>query len=238
VFKAGSVILAALCLAACVVPKPQRESAPGAVPAPPHVEVPAGATAPTGADTYRIDAAQSELRLLVHRAGSLARLGHNHVIVNRALGGWVKFSGDTAAATFLLTVPVADFVVDDARTRAEEGGDFADEVPPDAKAGTRHNMLSAALLDGDHFPAIVLKSIAVVRTSDALSATITAEIAGHRSTLVVPFEIDTAGGRIAASGTAVLRQSALGLAPFSVMLGALQVQDEFTVKFKLVALAN
>jgi hypothetical protein len=32
-----------------------------------------------------------------------------------------------------------------------------------------------------------------------------------------------------------LRQSALGLKPFSIMLGALQVQDEFTVKFTLVA---
>jgi hypothetical protein len=44
-----------------------------------------------------------------------------------------------------------------------------------------------------------------------------------------------AAGRISASGTAVLRQSDMGLTPLSVMLGALQVQDELTVKFKLVA---
>ena len=32
---------------------------------------------------YRIDERQSELRILVYRAGPLARLGHNHVMVNR-----------------------------------------------------------------------------------------------------------------------------------------------------------
>jgi hypothetical protein len=32
-----------------------------------------------------------------------------------------------------------------------------------------------------------------------------------------------------------LRQSTLGLTPYSLMLGALQVQDALTVKFKIVA---
>jgi hypothetical protein len=35
-----------------------------------------------------------------------------------------------------------------------------------------------------------------------------------------------------------LRQSDLGLTPFSVMLGALQVQDEMHIKFKIVASAT
>ena len=36
---------------------------------------------------YRVDENQSELRVLVYRAGAMARLGHNHVLVNRALCG-------------------------------------------------------------------------------------------------------------------------------------------------------
>jgi hypothetical protein len=32
-----------------------------------------------------------------------------------------------------------------------------------------------------------------------------------------------------------LRQSGVGLTPYSLMLGALQVQDTMTVKFKIVA---
>jgi hypothetical protein len=54
---------------------------------------------------------------------------------------------------------------------------------------------------------------------------------------VVPFVLTISPDRISAAGTAVLRQSDLGLTPISAMLGALQVQDEITVKFKFVAAA-
>ena len=54
---------------------------------------------------------------------------------------------------------------------------------------------------------------------------------------VVPFVVEVSSDRISASGSVVLRQSDLGLTPISVMLGALQVQDEITVKFKFVAAA-
>jgi len=43
---------------------------------------------------------------------------------------------------------------------------------------------------------------------------------------------------LSASGSFELRQSALGLTPYSLMLGALQVQDAMTVKFRLVATSN
>jgi hypothetical protein len=41
-----------------------------------------------------------------------------------------------------------------------------------------------------------------------------------------------------ASGELSLRQSALGLKPFSVMLGALQVLDEIKVRAQIVARAS
>ncbi len=63
-------------------------------------------------------------------------------------------------------------------------------------------------------------------------------MAGHESTLAVPFTVDIAPGRLSAGGTFTVRQSALGLAPFSVLLGALRVQDEMRVKFEFVAAAN
>ena len=44
--------------------------------------------------------------------------------------------------------------------------------------------------------------------------------------------------RLTATGTLELRQSALGLAPYSLMLGALQVQDAMTIKFKIVAVTG
>ena len=40
---------------------------------------------------------------------------------------------------------------------------------------------------------------------------------------------------LVASGEATLRQSQFGLVPFSVMMGALQVQDEMQLQFRIVA---
>ncbi len=105
-----AAILAPL-LAACGVPKPRQE-APHAPPSSVDMEPPAGP------GVYRIDPARSELRLLVYRAGTMARLGHNHVIVNHAVAGWARYSGRPAAASFSLRVPVADFVIDDAQMRS------------------------------------------------------------------------------------------------------------------------
>jgi len=108
---------------------------------------------------YRVDESRSELRILVYKGGPLARLGHNHVMVNRALRGEVKLAD--SGSGFSLNVPAAGFLVDDAQARREEGADFGSEVSDDAKSGTLRNMLSAAVLDADEFPAITIRSIAV-----------------------------------------------------------------------------
>jgi hypothetical protein len=227
---------ACLCvgLAACGAPKTRQSPAMPEGVEPTHP--------PAGAAAYSIDSAQSELRLLVYRAGPMARFGHNHVILNRAIGGWVDAAARPESASFSLYVPVADFVVDDARARSEEGQDFSAEVPEEAKSGTRHNMLGAALLDAERFPIMTLTSVGIAQDptlpeSGKLVATLTVGLAGHESTLVVPFLLTISPDRISAAGTAVLRQSDLGLTPISAMLGALQVQDEITVKFKFVAAA-
>ncbi len=235
--KTCAVVCAAALLAACGASN-TRQTHEGGAAAPMPVRPPAGVAA------YRIDSAQSELRLLVYSASPMARLGHNHVIINRAVSGWVDAAG-AAGGSFSLQVPVADFLVDDAQARAAEAPDFSQEVTEDARAGTRHNMLGPALLDAVRFPTITISSIAVTPAAQGqgpdteaprrLVATLAVQVAGHASRLTVPFKLETAAGRISASGTAVLRQSEMGLTPFSVMLGALQVQDELTVKFKFVA---
>jgi hypothetical protein len=184
---------------------------------------------------YRIDAASSELRILVYKAGSLASLGHDHVIINRKLGGWMGVGVNEGS--FWLQVPAGGFVVDDPAARAAEGPDFASDVPDDAKAGTLHNMLSAALLDADRYPDITVQSLSTRVQASQGSATVSIQVAGRASTVVVPFTVERSPGHVSATGAVKLRQSDLGLTPFSVMLGALQVRDEFEVKFALVALA-
>jgi hypothetical protein len=140
---------------------------------------------------------------------------------------------------FSLTMPAAGFVVDDAQSRREEGVDFAAEVPDDARTGTLHNMLSTAMLDADEFPVILISGVVAAASHGAESGEMTAvvafSVAGHESKIEVPFALQIDAARLAATGTLELRQSALGLTPYSLMLGALQVQDTMTLKFKIVA---
>jgi hypothetical protein len=228
VFKNFAAACLCVGLAACGAPKTRQS--------PSMAEAVEQARPPAGAAAYSIDSAQSELRLLVYRAGPMARLGHNHVILNRAVGGWVDAAARPESASFSLYVPVADFVVDDARARSEEGEEFSAEIPEEAKSGTRRNMLSAAVLDAERFPVITLTSIGITQVPEGnFTATLTIGVAGHESTHAVPFTLTISPDRISAAGSVVLRQSDLGLTPLRVMLGALQVQDDITVRFRFVA---
>ncbi len=172
---------------------------------------------------------------MVYRAGPLAALGHDHVIVNRHLGGTVRSAATPAESSFALAVPVAAFLVDLPEARREEGENFQAEISEEAKAGTLRNMLGSALLDAAQYPEITLASERVYQRGDTWRARVRVRIAGRESSIDLPFELERDADRITARGTATLRQSELGLAPFSVMLGALQVRDDVTVKFRLVA---
>jgi hypothetical protein len=252
VFKKLSIGLLALLLAACGAPRPRP-----ATPQNP-VESPSTPNLPLPGRTYRIDESHSELRILVYRAGPLAHLGHNHVIINRSLHGVVNLA-EAGGSVFSMEVPVAGFVVDDAQARSQEGADFAAAVPDDAKSGTLHNMLSTSLLDADEFPTIVVKSAAAAGprgaphagVQDAAGAVVQGgpssgdmivamaiSVAGHESTIEVPLNLQSDSSHLSASGSLELRQSALGLTPYSLMLGALQVQDAMTIKFNIVADSN
>lgn len=226
--RLGLVLLSCL-LVSCHAPAPHE-------PPKPTSELPALPPTPGGnAHTLQIDAAQSELRILVYRAGAMAAFGHNHVIINRSLGGWVQEGAHANGDKLYLTIPVAGFVVDDAAARREEGADFADEVSEEAKAGTMRNMQGALLLDAEHYPTITLRSVEVSDTGGGLAARMTVNVAGRESSLLVPFSLEAAPGRLTAQGSVQLRQSELGLTPFSALLGALKVQDEMRLKFTLVA---
>jgi len=231
VLKTLSVVALAAALAACAL---KAHHAPVQNPGESVRPVELGARG----KLYRIDEGQSELRVLVYRAGPLARLGHNHVILNRAIRGGVSLG--EGLPEFRLTVPAAAFVVDDALARREEGPDFATEIPDEAKSGTLRNMLGTALLDADEFPVITLNSVAVTASQEApdlgsMIATVVISVAGHESTVHVPFMLRSEPKRLSATGSLGLRQSDLGLTPYSLMLGALQVQDLMTVKFTIVA---
>jgi hypothetical protein len=168
----------------------------------------------------------------------LANLGHNHVMVNRALTGRVQIGAGVSASSFSLRMRADGFVVDDAQSRQEEGGDFPGDIPEDAKAGTRRNMLGSAVLNAAEFPDITVKSATLTGTLNELNADLEISAAGHSSRISVPLTLQGDAHQIIASGSMELRQTALGLVPYSLMRGALQVQDAMQLKFKITVPTN
>ena len=72
--------------------------------------------------------------------------------------------------------------------------------------------------------------------SGAVLAHVQSSVRGQLRTFTVPVRYRLEGkGALEISGEFPLRQSELGLTPFSAMLGALQVQDEMRVNFHIVA---
>jgi len=53
----------------------------------------------------------------------------------------------------------------------------------------------------------------------------------------VPLSYELSGGTLTVTGELRLRQSELGLTPFSALMGALAVEDEMRVRFRIVARA-
>lgn len=227
-FNRVAVAAVVLILSACGAPRP-RPSAPQ-----PPVHPAAGLQSLPPPGAYSIDSQDSELRILVYRAGPLANLGHNHVMVSRAVTGLVQVGSSISASSFSLKVPVESFVVDDAEARREAGGDFPGDIPPDAKLGTRRNMLGAAVLNAAEFPVITVTSAALSGTPDELSAELTISVAGHEARILAPCNLQGDAHRLTATGSMELRQTAIGLAPYSLLHGALQVEDAMQLKFSIV----
>jgi polyisoprenoid-binding protein YceI len=187
---------------------------------------------------YTVAPDQSLLTLLVFRGGALAKAGHNHVIASHSMTGMAWVPADPERASFEVHVPVGDLTVDEPKLRALEGTQFAAEVPDSAREGTKKNMLSEPMLDGAHFPEVVLRSQAMERGAEGLLTQVSVSIRGQTRTIAVPMRYEVKANEVRAQGQFTLKQTDLGLTPFSLLGGALRVEDEMTVKFSVVARAE
>jgi hypothetical protein len=242
--RALGAALPALLLCGC--PLPPRAPAPVGVGVPTPTEKPA----PHEGTPYDIVAAESLLLIRVYRGGALGSAGHNHVIASHSLSGAVYVPGNLMRASFEVHVPVAELSVDEPELRErEKSADFPPEVPESARQGTRRNMLGAALLDGEHNHEIVLRALRLepdtaaggteaAGGARAVLARVQTTVRGEVRAITVQVSYSLADGALTASGEGRIRQSDLGLTPFSAMLGALQVQDEMRVSFRIVARAS
>lgn len=236
--RSGCKILLVLFLTCVLAGCPTRPPPPPAAvrnaPPPP--------LAPHVGRPYDIVASQSLLTVRVYRGGALPSAGHNHLIASRTLGGTIYLPAEVLESSFEVRFAVAELTVDEPELRAlEPPGEFPPEVPQSAREGTRRNMLGSAVLDADDYPEVVLRAVRLERGGAAapagLTARMDAQVRDQHHTLSVPVSYQVAGDTLTVTGESELRQSELGLTPFTALMGALAVQDEMRVRFRIVARA-
>lgn len=206
---------------------------------PPVEEKPALPPAPTadlrGAVIYDVNPQASEVHILVYRGGTLARLGHNHVMTSRSLSGRVWVNAALEKSGFELSFAVAQLIVDDPEARRAAGSDFPPDIPQADRDGTRNNMLKVEVLDTDHYPDVTLQSVRVAGTAQAPQITARIKIKDASRDIPIAANVQLQDPRLIATGEFDLQQTDFGIKPFSVGLGTLEVQDRLHLRFKIVA---
>jgi hypothetical protein len=178
-----------------------------------------------GQPVYRIDPARSLVTIEVRRGGSLARLGHDHVVASHDVRGYVL----PDAGRSDLYVALDRLVVDEPALRTEAGLDT--QPTADAIAGTRRNMLEKTL-EASRYPFAMIS----VRRSDAegpLNVSIT--LHGVTRAMQVPVELRSDDDAIDVAGRLTLAQTDFGIVPLSILGGAIEVQDRVDLRFHVRA---
>lgn len=182
-----------------------------------------------GKRILRVDGKQSMVVLEVRRAGPFAHLGHDHVVATHDVSGFV--APDAGRAD--LSVPLDKLVVDEKDLREEAG--FGTQPTPDDIAGTRHNMLTK-VLESQRFP-LALIHITERNTTqrDAAMLDVTITLHGVSRTFSVPSIVQRTSDHMVVAGRMQFRQSDFGIVPFSILNGAIRVEDALALRFRIVA---
>ncbi len=180
-----------------------------------------------GGEVLQIDPAQSLVVIEVRRAGSLANLGHDHVVASHDVRGYVA-PGEGRADFYIRLDQLA---VDEPQLRAEAA--FDTQPSPSAIAGTRENMLHK--FNAEAHPYAVVSVERVVLEAAGAQLDISIALNGVPRAMRVPAKIERTAGQITVTGRVTLAQTAFEITPFSILGGGLQVQDQVDVRFAIRA---
>lgn len=181
-----------------------------------------------GTPVYRVDPAGSVVIMEVRRGGSLARLGHDHVVASHDVAGYL--APDAGRGDFV--VPLDALVVDEPALRAEAG--FDTQPSAAAIAGTRRNMLDK-VLEADRYPAALIAVSSGLAGAGPQPFHLTVTLHGTTVTVEAVAQVEKGPDEVTVTGTAAVDQSRFGITPFAVLGGALAVQDRVDVRFRLRA---
>jgi len=180
-----------------------------------------------GQPVYEVDPASSLVVIEVRRGGTLAHLGHDHVVASHDVRGYLA-PADGRADLYLR---LDRLVVDEPDLRAE--AQFDTQPSAEAIAGTRANMLEKLGAGAHPWALIAVRDVAIDATGYRMIATLT--LNGSTRTMDLSPQIVLSAGEAGVDGRVALEQTSFGITPFSILGGALQVQDRVSVRFRIRA---
>ncbi|MGJ7506837.1 YceI family protein [Variovorax sp. GT1P44] len=229
--RLGYVIACATLIAGCASPmRATAPVAPSTTQAAPEgfVGKPYEQAAAQGRPVYRVAPEGSIVAILVRRGGSLAHLGHDHVVASRSVQGYI--AADEGSAD--LYVPLVDLSVDEPALRTEAG---LDTQPSESDiVGTRSNMLDK-VLDTQRYPYALIHINGPAAPQGGIRLDVALTLHGVTRSFDVPAQMETKPGEMKVAGTLEFDQSDFGMAPFSILGGAIQVQDRLSLRFRILA---
>ena len=122
-------------------------------------------------------------------------------------------------------------VVDEPELRSQAA--FGPPPPEAAIAGTRENMLRQFHAEQHPYAVVSVKSIDADATGPWLKASTT--LNGITRPVCIPVKIEQTTDQLTINGRVPLEQTSFGIAPYSILGGALQVQNRVDVRFVIYA---
>jgi len=192
------------------------------------------ANVPGEAPRYEVLPAQSEVRVLVYRAGALAKFGHNHVVTGPVEGNLYR-AGELPMSGFRLRIPVDDLDVDTPSARGEEGEDFPGTLSDQARSGTKTNMLSETQLAAAEHPYIEIESVALSGPRWNPDVRARVQIRDVVRAVRFPAAVFEDGDHLVVIANLTLNLTDFGIEPFSAFGGGLQVRDNLVIRVRVTA---
>ena len=119
--------------------------------------------------------------------------------------------------------------------RKEAGKQFNSIPTEQGIKGTRHNMMSQNILNFDSYPEINITSIRITRNSYSYIALLRFAVSGQLNDLEMPAKVELIDNKLVITGNTIVRQTELGIKPFSILMGAIAVRNSIDIRFRLIA---
>jgi polyisoprenoid-binding protein YceI len=180
--------------------------------------------------TLTIDAADSQVVILVGKAGLFGFVGHAHEVVAPGVRGDVTLD----AADWQHSSVSLEFDTASLRVTGK------DEPPADVPEVQRI-MLSELVLDVKRFPTVAFRSRRVfvsARTADAADMRIEGDLTLHGTTRPTTIRLNVAldgESRLTARGAFSIKQTDFGMVPVTAVGGTVRVKDDLDIQFVLKA---